>query len=278
MIDTPEIRMVALDLDGTTLNNRKEFAERTIRAFHRAKDQGVYIVIATGRAFNSLPEGIFNIKGIEYVVMSNGAKIYDVKKGEIIYENFLPEKSVKLIVDVIRREHLMVEAFVGGKAYISRNEYDAILDGRITTRPLEYVKKSRTPVDNVESVILENIDTVENISINYLSDEIKQEKERILKEIPDVTLTSSFPLNNEIGGTNTSKAEALNFLMNRLGLDRLNLMACGDSPNDGAMLDLAQVAVVVENGEPVIKDKADFITKSNDDDGVAIAIEKFALK
>ena len=90
-------------------------------------------------------------------------------------------------------------------------------------------------------------------------------------------LTSSFPHNFEIGGKHTSKGQALLFLMERLGLSRDELMACGDSPNDEEMIYLAGIGVAMENGEASTKEIADYITDTNDRDGVAKAIEKFVL-
>lgn len=91
-------------------------------------------------------------------------------------------------------------------------------------------------------------------------------------------MTSSFAHNYEIGGETTSKAEALRFLMKKLGLNSSQLMACGDSPNDEEMIKLAEIGVVMGNASEEMKARADYVTDSNAEDGVAKAIEKFVLK
>ena len=98
-----------------------------------------------------------------------------------------------------------------------------------------------------------------------------------LETLPDVTITSSFDHNLEIGGATTSKAEALRQMGNLLGIDRSEMMAAGDSPNDMAMLKVAGVAVAVGNAKPELKEIADFIAPDHDDDGVAAAVEKYVL-
>lgn len=276
--EKPEIKVIGLDLDGTTLNRKKQFADRTLKAFKEADEKGIHIVIATGRAFHSLPDNIFDIQGINYVIMANGAKIYDAKQKKIIYENCLPANSVEMVAEIIEKEKLNAEAFIDGRAYISEREYKAICDGRIKTRSREYVLKSRTPEEKLIQIILDNKDRIENISINYADDETKKKMEEKIRKVPNVTVTSSFPLNNEIGGTTTSKAEAFRFLLNLLNLKPENLMACGDSYNDLAMLNLAGVSVAMENAVEDLKEKVDYVTDTNDNDGVAKAIEKFALE
>ena len=93
-----EIRMVALDLDGTTLNSRGEISARTAKAFLNAMEKGVHIVISTGRTYQSLPGQLFSIKGLEYVITSNGAHITRLKDGELIYENNLAPEAVLTVI------------------------------------------------------------------------------------------------------------------------------------------------------------------------------------
>ena len=125
--------------------------------------------------------------------------------------------------------------------------------------------------------MIQNKHQIENISINFEFAEDKEKWQRILERIDDITLTSSFKHNFEIGGANTSKAEALRFLMRRLDVEPRELMACGDSPNDIEMIKLAEIGVVVGNASEEMKSLADYVTDTNDNDGVAKAIENFVL-
>ena len=271
------IKMVALDLDGTTLHDNGKFSERTIKAFYDAMKKGVHIVVATGRAVHSLPKKLFEIEGLEYAVTSNGARIIDVRTRETIRASFVDEEAVRTVHDYLVKRNAMIEIFCRGRAYISADEFDRIVNNGETRRNREYVSSTRTPVDDIYAMLWENAGEIENISINYFDLEEKKNMEEGLVEIPNITLTSSFLYNNEIGGASTSKANSLKYLMDMLSISPEELMCCGDSPNDLAMIELAGIGVAMGNAMERVKEEADYITATNNDDGVAKAIEKFVL-
>ncbi len=275
-MDLP-VRMVALDLDGTALDPLGRITVREERALRRAMSMGVHIVVATGRAFHSLPDEVLDFDGIEYAVTSNGAQVTRLKDKKLIYENCIGTASACAIADILEKSDVRTEAFTDGRAYIDRREFEAIRDGIETTRNRRYVLSTRIPVDNIFDFIREHSVRIENISINYPSDEAKDRFTEVLKRIPEVTLTSSFSLNSEIGGATASKADGLSHLMEKLGISREVLMACGDSPNDGAMIRMAAIGVAMGNAVAEVKEMADYVTASNSEDGVAKAIERFVL-
>lgn len=272
-----KIRMVALDLDGTTLNNQKELSPRTIAAFEKAMEKGAHIVVSTGRTFRSLPEQLFGIEGLEYIVTSNGAHVTELATMKTIYENYLASHAVEEVVRVLRGTGFSIETFVGGRAYIDKAEYEDVVANGSTYRDADYIKSTRNPIPHICDYMIENKHQIENISVNFEFIEDKEKWEKILGQINDITLTSSFQHNFEIGGANTSKAEALRFLMRKLDVKAEELMACGDSPNDIEMIKLAGIGVVVGNATEEMKSLADYITDTNDNDGVAKAIERFVL-
>ena len=271
------IKMVGLDLDGTALAFGNHFTERTKEAFRKAGEQGVHIVIATGRAICSLPEEIYDMEGLEYLITSNGAVILNRNTKEILYENYLSKEKVLEVRDLLRRENVHTEIFMEGRAFIGQDEYDLIISDQKTTRSKEYVVFSRRPVPDIYDAMTEHAGIIENISVNYRTPEERDRIEPLLKEIEGITLTSSFYLNNEMGGATTSKGNALSFLMRKFDIDRSELMCCGDSPNDIAMIKLAGLGVAMGNAEEEVKVIADVITDTCLNDGVAMAIEKYVL-
>ena len=273
-----EIKMIGLDLDGTALNDNGEFSERTRQAFKKAHEKGIHVVIATGRAEFSLPKNISEIEGLEYVITSNGARVLRLNDGCVVYKNFISPQKVREIIEVLKSQNARVEMFANGKAYISRSEYDGIISGDILTRSKGYVMATRNPIDDIYAHMIDWEDHIENISVNYPNNEAKHECEKKLSELEGITVTSSFPLNNEIGGASTSKADALEYLLQSFGLHKDNLMVCGDSRNDIAMIEHAGLGIAMENADDCVKDAADITTLSNEEDGVAYAIEKYALK
>ena len=142
---------------------------------------------------------------------------------------------------------------------------------------MDYILWSRRPVPDVLALLDEHIREIENISVSVPDPAEKERVRRRLEKVKGITITSSVPYNIEIGGGTTSKAEALSHLMMKLGVTPAELMACGDSPNDLAMIRMAGLGVVVDNASDAMKREADFVTASNDEDGVAKAIERFVL-
>lgn len=271
------IKMIGLDLDGTTLNDHGHFSDRTKEAFSRAMEKGAHIIVATGRALCSLPDELYNIKGLEYVITSNGARIIETSDRKTIYEDYIDEAAVHIVHDFLKSHDAMIEIFYEGRAYIGRDEFKRITEGGQTRRNRNYVSSTRTPVDDIYKMLLDEAGRIENISINYMSEEEKKILEKELARVENINLTSSFPFNNEIGGSTTSKAKALTHMMEKLNVSSDELMCCGDSPNDIEMLKLSGVSVAMANAEEEVKKIALHLTDTNHEDGVAKAIERFVL-
>ena len=125
---------------------------------------------------------------------------------------------------------------------------------------------------------MRNIEHVENVNMIFKSSQVQRKMEKVLMKSDRITVTSSMRNNLEIGGENTSKADALLFLLDKLGLTRKNLLACGDSPNDLEMLQLAEIGVVMGNADEHMKNQGDYITLSNDESGVAHAVRRFVMR
>lgn len=165
-----EIKMIGLDLDGTSLNDSGEFSRRTRQAFKKAHEHGIHVVIATGRAEFSLPQNIAEIEGLEYVITSNGARVLRLSDGSVVYKNFIKPTKVREVIEVLKSQNARAEMFANGKAYISRSEYDAIVSGDILTRSRGYVIATRNPIDDIFTHMIDWEDHIENISVNYPND------------------------------------------------------------------------------------------------------------
>ena len=132
-------------------------------------------------------------------------------------------------------------------------------------------------MDNFYQFMLDNKDKLENINVNFEDLSEKPAMKVKLEQLPNVTITSSFDHNLEIGGETTSKAEALRKMSEILNVDISEMMCVGDSPNDIAMLKVSGLPVAVGNAKDEVKAVAKFIAPTNAEDGVAVAVEKFVL-
>lgn len=271
------IKLIALDLDGTTLNREGKLSDRNRKALQAASDKGVNIVVATGRPFCALPQEIIDFAPVRYVLTSNGARITDLHDGRAFYENCLAPHSVEAAVALLEPMHYVLETFIDGVAYIEGWYYRQVEETHESFRDVNYILNTRRPMDDFYRFMLDNRSMIENINVNFSDLSEKPAMKIKLEELPDVTITSSFDHNLEIGGATTSKADALTQMGKLLGIDRSEMMAAGDSPNDMAMLTASGLAVAVGNAKPEVKAIADFIAPANYEDGIAAAIEKFVL-
>jgi Cof subfamily protein (haloacid dehalogenase superfamily) len=272
------IKMVALDLDGTTFDSTGGISVRTVGTLEDAAAAGVHIVVSTGRSYASLPKHIKDVSGIEYAITSNGAHVNRMNSGEQIYSDFLDPQAVERVAELKAETGADMEVFINGKAYVDESYYNDVKENGCPYRNAEYVIWSRKPVPDVTALMMEHRHEVENVNLIFQTLELLAESKPKVCAIGNANVTSSFINNLEIGGPNTSKKTALLWLTDRLGISTDELMCCGDAPNDMAMLELAGIGVAVANAWGGLKDHADYITASNDDDGVALAIEKFVLK
>jgi len=272
------IKLVALDLDGTTFDSAGDISERTVAALEDAARLGVHIVVSTGRSYASLPKHIKDVSGIEYAITSNGAHVNLMHTGEQIYSDFLDPEAVGEIAAIKEETGADIEVFINGRAYTDESYYNDVKENGCPYRNADYVIWSRRPVPDVNALMLEHRTEIENVNLIYPTLDLLEAARPRLNELRNATVTSSFINNIEVGGPNTSKKTALLWLMDRLGIASCELMCCGDAPNDIAMVELAGIGVAVANAWGGLKDHADYITGSNDEDGVAMAIEKFVLR
>lgn len=271
------IKMIALDLDGTTMRSDGTLSPGNRAAIEAARDAGVNVVICTGRVESALPDEVKNLDGIKYAITSNGSRITDLHTKECIYGDFLSKKALRKSIEVASENHITIEAFYDGLAYIDRELYDDIEANGCDYRSREYVLRTRIPVDDIYDRMREHEDRIENINFFFPSPEILETYRSKIESIPDAMITMSFPVNLEVGGPETSKRKALEALMKILDIKQDELMCIGDAPNDIEMIKFAGTGVAMGNAWGGTKDYADFVTKTNDEDGVAYAIEKFVF-
>ena len=272
------IRMVALDLDGTTFDSAGGISVHTVKTLEEAAALGTHIVVSTGRSYASLPQHIKDVSGIEYAITSNGAHVNRLHSGEALYSDFLDPGAVERVAELKAETGADIEVFIDGRAYVDESYYNDVKENGCEYRNADYVIWSRRPVPDVTALMLEHKDEIENVNFVFRTLELLAEAEPAVYAMENANITSSFKSNLEVGGPNTSKKTALLWLTDQLGISTDELMCCGDAPNDRAMLELAGIGVAVANAWGGLKDHADYITASNDDDGVALAIEKFVLK
>lgn len=274
-----KIKMIGLDLDGTVFNEEKKITPHTREVLEEAIRRGITVLPATGRPEAGLPEQFLEISGVRYALTSNGSRIIDLEKKETVYEELIPwEMAQELIGTLAACPHSAWEAYYGGKCFVDQDTYRFLEEPGMTPAVKEYIKKTRNLWPHLIPYMRENRIAVEKLHMVF---DDRQERDRMLAKLKedsriDASFASTFNL--EIISAKSGKGNGLLALGRILGIKQEEIMACGDSWNDWDMLKKAGLAVVMENGDPETKKLADFITKSNEEDGVAWAIEQLVLE
>ena len=268
--DYSQIKMVALDLDGTTLT-RNGLTRRTKECLEEAIERGIDVVIATGRPYVALPKEILEIKGLKYIIISNGGHIVS-PDGDIIESSVISvEKSIALH-DFLEAQNFAVEVFTGAGAYVDQALYDDLAANGSTYMGAKYILRTRKPVPHIYDFWKEHIDDIENLNLHFESLEKRHEMWEYFESLGGITVTSSQTNNIELVGENTSKANALYSLCGELGIEMSQVMAFGDSLNDEAMLNECGYAVAMGNAEDSLKEIADFVAPTCEEEGVCYTI------
>jgi Cof subfamily protein (haloacid dehalogenase superfamily) len=273
-----QIGLLAFDLDGTLLDQRGKLTDATKASLERAIENGKHVVIATGRALSTLPKEVVEFPGIQYAITSNGARVIDLRSGEVLYSNLLDRTAVEKAMKWMTDPEVMIEFFYRDTAYADANCLkEPQKYGIVTEKAIHYHTTTRIPCENTFETLLEHAGEMENINILFADQEKRRRYAEELSEIEDITVVSSLPFNIEIGGRTTSKADALTMLTGLLGLTQENVMAFGDSTNDAAMLGAAGFGVAMGNAVEELKAASDWITLPNSEDGVSFALEVFGI-
>ena len=271
---TSPIRLIAVDLDGTVLNDRKQLTPRTAAALTEAAARGVEIVPATGRTAAGLPADLLALPGVRYAITSNGARTADLASGRAI-RNYLPLDKALAAFDILARYDCMADLFQDGKGYTTAANRAAAY--RFVPDNLrDYVLNTRTILPDLRAFIASQERGIEKLTIFFLDE---AERQRAWAEVAalGVDVVSSLPLNMEINAAGVNKGAGLLALAEQLGLPASALMACGDGGNDTAMVAAAGLGVAMANAFPEVKAAARYVTASNNEDGVARAVETFVL-
>ena len=273
------VGIIALDLDGTLLNSEKELSPGNLAALQRAADAGWEIVPTTGRFYGGMPEVIRQLPFVHYAITINGACVEDLADGRVLYSAEIPKDQAIRIMEYMDTLPVIYDCYMGSAAWMTealKAKVDEVVeDPRI--RRMFY--ELRQPVPELKAFIAEGGQDVQKTQ--FFATDMKL-RARLLEEMPkmfeNIVATSSSPQNVEINNIHANKGEALLALADAIGVPREKVLAFGDGLNDVTMIKAAGVGIAMENAEAVVKEAADWVTKSCDEDGVAAGIEKFCFE
>ena len=275
IVEKRNIRLIGLDLDGTTLTTDKKLTPHTKEVLEACIRQGIEVLPATGRVWSGIPEELMKMKGVHYVISSNGAAVVELATGKAVYTNGIAWDRALEVFDILERYDTFYDAYAEGNGWCEARFYENLNDYGIEPLIQRLVKSSRTCIEDLREWVKEHKSPIEKINMFFRDEEKRQQAFRELSGIPDLAVTCSLTNNLEINHCTCNKGDALLNLGKILGISMEQIMACGDGNNDLEMVRNAGVGVAMENGEDSVKEAADYVTVTNDEEGVARAIELF---
>ena len=270
-----DIRLIGLDLDGTTLTTDKKLTAHTRKVLETCLERGIQILPATGRTRAAIPDYLRELKGLRYMILSNGANVYDLNSDEVIYTNCIPWERAREIFDILENYDTYFDFYAMGRGWSEARSFDHTDRYNIEPHIEKLIHESRTRIDDMYQWMDEHHAPVEKFNMFFASPEKREQAYEELMSIPDLAATNSLSNNIELNYYSCNKGDALISLAKILGIAPEQTMACGDGNNDLSMIRAAGLGVAMENGEACVREAADFITRSNDEEGVAYAIELF---
>ncbi len=273
-----EIKVIALDLDGTLLNSQKELTGRNLAALRAAADRGIEIVPTTGRFYGAVPEEIRNLPFIHYAITINGAQVQRLADGEVLYRAEMPRQQVLKLMELLDQWPVAYDCYCENRAYMTGAKKEKIEDYTADIHYQRMVRQLRQGVPELKAWVAGQSHDVQKVQFFTEDRAVKAHlMEELPRRFPNFIITSAIPSNVEINQHSANKGEALLALANHLGCTAEQVMAFGDGLNDMTMIRSAGTGVAMGNGFPEVKAVADMIAEDCDHDGVAKVIEELCL-
>lgn len=266
-------KLIAIDIDGTLMNDRKEITKEVNDAIQAAKAKGVKVVICTGRPIVGVQSIIEELKlndEDDYVITFNGALVQNTYSKDVESQITLTYKNLKELYELSQKIDSPLQFFDTENLYTPHREISryTVHEAHINQIPIHY-----RPIDEVpEDMLIPKVMFID-------------EPERLNTTIANIpesfwekyTFVKSTPFFLEILDPRVSKGNAVRLLAEKLGIKREEVICIGDGENDLSMVEYAGCGVAMANAESIVKEAAQFHTLSNNENGVAFAIEKLIL-
>ena len=263
-----DIKLVALDLDGTLFDNSSRISERNLTAIRSITDKGIHVVISTGRPFEGIPFDQIKGTGINYAITANGSGIYEISTGKCLYENAMDEELVTPILNFLLTRDIHMDAFIGGKGYTPVQCVETAQKLTVPSSIKNYIITTRTRLDNILQFIHENQLKVQKMTLNFYpaADGTLIDRETVRKFLvsnPSITTVCGGYNNLEFTRADANKGVGLRKLAEILGVNPDATMAIGDTENDLAIIEAAGIGVAMGNATDAVKARADYVTTTN---------------
>lgn len=262
-------KLIAIDIDDTLLNDELAVSEGTKQALAEAVERGVIVTLATGRMYPSAKKIASQLELNVPIITYQGAVIRNLLDEVTLYERSVPTEAVKKIYEYTERNDLHFQIYFEDRLYSkSENQW---IEGYIHVAKIPYIVP-----ENFTEFLDKPLSKLIIIDEPARLDAIMPELHEILGD--SVYMTKSKPHYLEFMHPEGTKGKALTYLARHYGCDLSEVIAVGDSWNDHDMLETAGLGVAMGNAVEPLKQIADYVTASNNEEGVKLVVEKFILQ
>lgn len=261
--------MIGLDLDGTALNSKKELTPGVAAAIADAVQAGVVVLPVTGRGRLSIPPEINSL--CRYEISANGADARDTQTGELLFRDCFDTPTALELLSLCEQANATPGLVMDGQMYSPALDYDA-LSVKLNPDLISYLKVSRQPVEDMAAFVRQSLHPVEKFSMLFYDLADRPAAIKLFQGRGDCAVSWAVATNLELNTPTANKGAALLRLAGLLGVPKEGIMAMGDFANDLDMLRAVGWPVAMGNAIPELKQVARAVTKSCDEDGVAVAI------
>jgi Cof subfamily protein (haloacid dehalogenase superfamily) len=276
-MDVP-VRLIALDLDGTLLDSQKRLSARNRDALATAAARGVHIVPTTGRFFGAMPEEVRDLPFVRYAITVNGAQVYDRREDVALARVEIPLATSLAVMARLDAYDCIYDCYQDNWGWMTEALQRKASDYAPDEHYLRMIRELRRPVPDLKEHLAAKGADVQKIMLFVRDPSLREAIRReVLACDATLAISSSTPNNLEINHGMAHKGEALRLLCERLGFGTANAMAFGDGLNDLTMVREAGLGVAMANACSEVRNAARFVTLSNDEDGVAVALQKLGL-
>ena len=260
-------KLIVLDLDGTLTNSKKEISSRNRETLIRIQEQGIRLVLASGRPTYGIVPLANELRMNEFggfILSYNGGEIINWESKEMMYENVLPNEVVPVLYECARTNHLSILTYDGAEIVTenSLDPYEAFLNKMAVRETNDFLTDITLPVAKC-------------LIVGDAGKLIPVESELCIRLQGKINVFRSEPYFLELVPQGIDKALSLAVLLKEIGVAREEVIAIGDGYNDLSMIRFAGLGIAMGNAQEPVKKAADYITLSNEEDGVAEAIKKF---
>lgn len=270
-----KVRMIAFDLDGTLLTTDKRLTDETRRTLEQAAKRGILLVPATGRPLTGMPAEVLGIAGVRYAITANGARVVSAEDGKILREKLISVEKARKVLDIYGEYDTLREIYYDGQGYMEARQMEQLDHYVPDPNMAKYMRNTRKCVPDLMEKFRQENRAMDKVQAVFACAGEKEQAFRRIREMEGVEATGALSYNIEVTAGGINKGEALLWLAGDLGIDREEILAFGDGANDADMIRAAGIGAAMEVSVPEVRAAADILAGSNDEDGVARAIQRY---